>query len=297
MNVTYNANMRLMLEAMRQQSLLQQDLYTQLSSGKKINKPSDSPVDSHAVSIFNTELGEFDRLQQAVEALEPQLKQYDSIISEVQTQLSRCYVLGSEAASSTADDPAERSIIASELRSIQDQLVGLGNSTNGSDYIFSGTRTNVQPFTMDPVTRIVTYNGNNTEISVESAPNVYIKKNMEGGRVFMGTGGVFDSLTNLINAVSTSTENDIINAMDTLSTATKNIKPLVVENGQKLKDLENTKKYLMKRSTEIVSSISNLEDADLSKVASDLTLSQVTMNALYKAAASIGTNSLFSYMA
>ena len=297
MNVTYNSNMRLMLEAMRQQSLKQQDLYMQLSTGKKINQPSDSPVDSHEVSIFNKELEEFDRLQQAVESLEPQIKQYDSIISEVQSQLSRCYVLGSEAASSTADSPAERSIIASELRSIQDQLVGLGNSTNGSDYIFSGTRTNVQPFTLDPATRIVIYNGNNTEISVEIAPNVYIEKNMEGGRVFMGAGGVFDSMTNLINAVSTGTENDIINALDALSTATKNIKPLVVENGQKLANLENTKKYLMKRSTQLVSSISNLEDANLSQVASDLTLSQTALNALYKAAATIGTNSLFSYMA
>ncbi len=297
MNVTYNANMRLMLEAMRQQSLLQQNLYTQLSSGKKINQPSDNPVDSHAVSIFNTELEEFDRLQQAVDSLGPQLKQYDSIISEVQSQLNRCYVLGSEAASSTADSPTERTIIASELSSIREQLVGLGNSTNGADYIFSGTRTETEPFTLDPVTGVVTYNGNNVEISVEIAPNVYIEKNMEGGRVFMGAGGIFDSLTNLINAVSTGTGNDIINALDTLSTATKNMKPLVVENGQKLASLESTEKYLMKRSAQLVSSISNLQDADLSQVASDLTLSQTALNALYKAAATIGTNSLFSYMA
>ena len=53
----------------------------------------------------------------------------------------------------------ERGIIATELRSLQKELLASLNSTSSDNYLFGGTNTETEPFTVDATTGGLMYNG------------------------------------------------------------------------------------------------------------------------------------------
>src|SRR5690349_2087179 len=118
----------------------------QLSSGRRINQPSDDPVGiGHAISIKSLQTS----IQQYTSNLnlaKGSLGITDNAVSSMSDLMNQAYQLAVEGASSTTDQTARNAMVA-QVTALQSQLVNLANtqSPDGS-YIFAGQLNNSVPY-------------------------------------------------------------------------------------------------------------------------------------------------------
>jgi len=84
-------------------------------------------------------------------------------------------------ASSAANGPESRVMVAEEIKNIQQEISSIANRRLGDRYIFSGYKTGTVPFNADG-----TYNGDDGKIMVEVQKDVFVGMNLPGKEVFLG---------------------------------------------------------------------------------------------------------------
>jgi flagellar hook-associated protein 3 FlgL len=139
----------------------QQDIATlELSTGSKINKPSDDPAGAAQLTQIADLSSQADSFQRSISSINGILSTADSTLNLVGTALQRAISLGVEGANGTLSD-SDRTAIASELSGIQSQLVSLANTSYQGQFIFAGTA-DTQPYVVDVTAPSgVRYAGNN----------------------------------------------------------------------------------------------------------------------------------------
>jgi flagellar hook-associated protein 3 FlgL len=105
------------------------ELQTQISTGKKIIKPSDDPAAAQQLAEFDRKDADAAVFSTNITLAGSLLDQADGVLSQISTQLTRATELATQAANGTQTD-ATRKIIATELNSIVGSLVGLANTKN-----------------------------------------------------------------------------------------------------------------------------------------------------------------------
>ncbi len=123
----------------------------QISSGKRIGKPSDDPLGLSRVLGYRTELSAFEQYQKSIDLADGWLSQTNSVINEVDDLLARASELAVQMASSTSTQSG-RLGAAEEIRQIREMVLGLANSKYGNKYLFGGTMTQEAPFLSASVT-------------------------------------------------------------------------------------------------------------------------------------------------
>ena len=166
------------------QSQAQEQTYIeQLSTGKRVNVPSDDPA-AAAADVENQALqGENDQYLQNTSSLDGQFQTADSALSNVVTSLNQAISLGVQGSNGTLS-AADEQALAQEVQGIQKQVVQLANTSYQGSFIFGGTDTQSAPFTLDSTQASgVTYNGNSEENSVEIGQGASIQTNLPGSQV------------------------------------------------------------------------------------------------------------------
>lgn len=127
----------------RQTAQLQQ-LQKQLSTGLRMDKPSDDPAGIRRSIIQKDRVERFD---EHITSLE----QGSARLSQAHTQLldaQRLFVRASEIALSgkQATDDTEVDVLAQELDGLLGQLTNIANSSDHNGFLFAGTRTDARPY-------------------------------------------------------------------------------------------------------------------------------------------------------
>ncbi len=130
---------------------------TQISTGKRINTPSDDPAQAaHIVKMQQAE-SQLDQYQRNSSIAESQLSLEETALTGTANTLMRIRELALTANSGTVDDTT-RAAHAAEVELRLDELYDLANAQDTlGNYLFSGSNTQTQPFTRDPAG--VSYNG------------------------------------------------------------------------------------------------------------------------------------------
>ena len=123
--------------------VMEDQLNTQLATGKKINRPSDDPVVAIRSLRLRTSLTEIEQYykKNAPDAdnwLKITENAVDTTISLIKSMYSDC-TSGSEGFK-TADD---RNAILGDLKGLRDEIFSAGNSEYAGRYVFTGYRTGV----------------------------------------------------------------------------------------------------------------------------------------------------------
>jgi flagellar hook-associated protein 3 FlgL len=129
----------------RQRELLATQL--QVSSGKRINAPSDDPTGAAEIAALKSGIAQFSqykdnqgRAQYLLNLNETALSQFLDGLNDVRERLVE--------AGNGAYSDAERTQLAQALQGTLARLVGIANSSDGtSGYLFAGAREQTQPFT------------------------------------------------------------------------------------------------------------------------------------------------------
>jgi flagellar hook-associated protein 3 FlgL len=157
------------------------DINTQLSTGKRINQPSDDPVGAARALDLTHVTADTAQYQRNITSANARLGLEDQSLSNVTNVLGRVRTLLLQAANGTQTDET-RGDIAAEMVQLRQQLLGQANSKDGQgEYIFAGNRTGTEPFASQ---NGVTYVGDDGQRMVAAGPGLQVATGDPGSAVF-----------------------------------------------------------------------------------------------------------------
>ncbi|MCA9236569.1 MAG: hypothetical protein KDA44_13930 [Planctomycetales bacterium] len=168
-------------------------LQEQISTGRRITLPSeDGPAALRAIALQRL-LERKTQLATNVQTGQSYLGATDTALSDVATLLGdlRGSALG---VAGTASTDEERNSVIAEVNRALEQLVQVGNRKFRGRYLFAGSQTNVQPYSLSGDQ--VLYSGNDKTIRNFSDIDVLFDTNASGQTVF---GGISDQVLGGVN--------------------------------------------------------------------------------------------------
>jgi len=284
-----------LLAALEQLQQQQNTTALELSTGSKINKPSDDPSGAAELVQINDLTSQADSFQQSIGTINGLLSTADSTLSSVTTALQRAISLGIEGANGTLND-SDRAAIAAELTSIQSQLISLANVSYQGQFIFAGT-VQMQPFVANPSSpNGVSYQGNTDTNQVAIGAGYNLQVNLPGAQVFLGSGGnVFKSIQDLITAMQNNT--GIGAAVSEVGAASSYVSEQRVFYGNAMNQTNSQSTYLNSEKTGLVQQEDNVSAADIATVATQFSADQTSATAALDAIGHMSQmGSLFDYL-
>ena len=110
----------------------------QMSTGKRVNVPSDDPLAAAQMVGNQDQSNRTDQYLQNIDTLTSQLQTADGALSSVVQALTQAITLGVQGQPELCRQ-ANRQQIVQNLQGIQSQLVQLANTSVGGNYLFGGT--------------------------------------------------------------------------------------------------------------------------------------------------------------
>jgi flagellar hook-associated protein 3 FlgL len=283
------------LAALNQTRQDQETALLQLSSGRRVNQPSDDPA-AAAVLVENRDRATFNaRYLANLDSLQGQFQTADSTINSVVLALQRAVTLGVEGANGTLSDQ-DRAAITGELQGIQDQLVSLSNTSFQGRYLFSGTVTATPPFAKDnTVASGVRYDGNNAINTVQIGDGYRMAANQPGSQLFIAPGhDMFQGMTDLIQAMQSNT--GFSAAISSVRDSLDHLSGQRVFYGNAMNQGQSQSNYLGTAKLQLSQQENSLAGADIEAAASHLVNAQNSTNATLAALGRISQLSLFDYL-
>ncbi len=232
-----------------------------VSSGKRINSLSDDPRGLSDVLTMRGVKASIEQYKTNLDRASTWLKTSESSLSEVGNLLNRANSLAISGASATTSMDSRRAM-AVEVQTIRDQVFSLANSKGPTGgYLFAGTATDKQPFNI--TTTSIVFQGNSGTMKVEANANDAVTINTDAQQLFTTIYTTLDQLKTHLEGGSTTTISDVsIKAVQDGISLLNNIRGDV---GTRAKSVESFQNDHSRRIEELTSSISNLEDVDLSQ--------------------------------
>ncbi|MDX9858172.1 MAG: flagellar hook-associated protein FlgL [candidate division Zixibacteria bacterium] len=158
------------------------DLETQMSSGRRINKPSDDPSGTLRDLNYRTELAKIEQYQKNISQALNWTATYDQVLADTKNFVSEAKEIAVAMSNDTYDDIA-REASAGQIRSLIDQITSLANTRLEDRAIFAGHRTRITPFNVNATGAV--YGGNNGQIEFEVDNGQRLSVNLPGDDVFL----------------------------------------------------------------------------------------------------------------
>jgi flagellar hook-associated protein 3 FlgL len=285
------------LAAIWQTQSQEQTALQELSTGKRVNVPSDDPLASAEMVGNQDQSNRTDQYLQNIDTLNNQMQTADTALGSVVTALTQAVSLGVEGSTGTVSD-ANRQSIAQNVQGIQSQIVQLANTSISGSYLFGGTGTTAPPYTLDAASPSgATYNGNSGTNTVQIADGLDVQTNLPGDQLFQNsTGDVFGSLQALITALQTGNVSGVQTATNQVRDALNAVTGQRIFYGNAENQLNSTQTFLNQEKVNLTSQATNLVGADMAQVATDLTQAQTAYTATLAAAGKILPTSLLDYL-
>jgi len=198
MRVTNSMMVQNMLDHLKNNMGDLNNLNEQLSSGKLFQMPSDAPIKVSDSMNYKSQLNRNAQYQRNLNQAENWLNTTESSLKSSTKVVQRAREL-SIYASNDSVTSNDREKIAGEIKELRDELVDISRAELGDSYIFSGQKTNVQPFSVTGNSDYVEYQGDKEIIERRLNENVEMDINLNAQDVFEDE---INTLNNLYNQLS-----------------------------------------------------------------------------------------------
>ncbi|MEK5071476.1 flagellar hook-associated protein FlgL [Sporosarcina sp. FSL K6-1508] len=170
-------------------------LQEQLSSGKKVNRPSDDPVVVMKGMGYRMQVDKVAQYQKNLGEVNNWLDSSDDALDNVGQALHRAKELVTNAANTGAMTPEDRDKIKIELKQLQEQIQDLANTKVGDKYIFSGTMTDKPLYDKVAKSFPADTTAFDKSIEIEVFDGVNLKVNTNATALFEGIDELFKVIT------------------------------------------------------------------------------------------------------
>ncbi len=116
----------------------------QVSSGLRIQRPSDDPAGMRRSLIQKDRIERLATHEESIQAVKSRLNEAAVQLQDTNDLLTRARTIALQAPQTT--DSSERKILAQQLTGLIEQLDSIANASDENGFLFSGTAANTQPF-------------------------------------------------------------------------------------------------------------------------------------------------------
>jgi flagellar hook-associated protein 3 FlgL len=249
------------------------DVTNQISSGRRLNKPSDDPAGVAQLTRLNAQAARTADYQNTVSTVRADISLSERTLAEASGLMVRAKelaLLGGNAALS----PSDRSALAVEAAALREQLVAVANTRGSRGYIFSGRQTSTPS-----LNSLGVYQGDSLEHEVEIAPGVTARVTVTGAQAFTADGGTdaFATLQALEEALLNDDGAGVRATLGALEESRSQIVRVQAEAGLILNRLDAADEALSVTSLELAKRQSALADVDPFAAISELTQLTTTL--------------------
>ncbi|WP_258359765.1 flagellar hook-associated protein FlgL [Moorella sulfitireducens (nom. illeg.)] len=248
----------------------------QMSTGKRVNRPSDDPIVVARVLAFKTSIAANDQYKKNMEDARGWLDASERALGMATDVLQRARELAVYGSNGTMPEESMRAL-GQEVDQLLDEMVQVANTSYGGRYVFGGTYTTATPFVKVSDTTSpdypVRYEGNSGRLNWEMAPEVVVAVNEDGEKIFKNaikdnagvTSSIFDLLTELRDALNNGNNTAVSNTLGKFDQAIDHILNIRATMGAKSNRLEMAMSRLDDTQIGLTSTMSKLEDVDLAE--------------------------------
>ncbi|MFJ5769129.1 flagellar hook-associated protein FlgL [Psychrobacillus sp. NPDC093180] len=251
-------------------------LQDQITTGKKVNRPSDDPVVAMKGIGYRTALDKVEQFQRNIGEVNNWLDSSDDALDKVGSALQRANELAVKAASDTTT-PDDRAKIHSELDQLREHIQNIANTKVGDKYIFSGTKTTTPLFDEKtggyPTTGLDSFN---KDVEIEVFDGITLKANTNAIDVFKNIDQMFQDIKD--GTV------DFNAAIGKIDDQMNEILTTRADIGARQNRVELMDERLQSQSVIATKQMSENEDIDYEKVITEM----ITQESVHRAALSVG---------
>ncbi|PIR21635.1 MAG: flagellar hook-associated protein 3 [Deltaproteobacteria bacterium CG11_big_fil_rev_8_21_14_0_20_45_16] len=275
-------------------------LSEQVSSGKRINRPSDDPNAVNILKGLKNSQSKIDQYLRNIQVADRSWQQIESSIRDSHALIVRAKELALQGNNGTLGDP-EREALAVEVSELSKQLLSISNTNINGEYIFGGFKTDAKPVALDPAfpnaTPAATYSGSNQfkSLEIEEGSQIEIQERIDD--LFVGTGApddqpLFQSMAKLeaalrSNNVDDDDPNSVGQAMEDLDAGLRALQQRMAEIGGKSNRIWNTRDRLENQKVLNDEFIEQLESVDAAEAIFEMNRAQIALQATVSAAGAV----------
>lgn len=278
--------------------------HEQLSTGKRINRPSDDPTAMSRAVSYKTEISAIEQNKRAVNTARNSIESMDSALTNLNGIITRARELAMSSATGSVDAGARR-MIASEVDALLQSAIGIANTRVGDRYIFSGFQSNIPPIGS---TGAFVTDGNFVRIDISAGITVEI--NMPANRVFndatpLATAPPYDPaagtfVLQTLNTLKLALENNDVDtirqSLDNLDSVQDRVLQAIGGIGATLSKINAIEKYHNDRKHNLNTYLSNDTDTDIARAVSEMTQRQTALEGLRTVSTEFMRTSLFDFI-
>ena len=283
-------------EQTSQLAILQQ----QASTGLRILQPSDDPTAALEVMADQAQNNQLNVYQQNISDAQAKLNSSVSTLNQVSNLLTQAKDLGLQG-SNNPNSPTALQAMAAQVNSILQEVIQLANTQQNNQYLYGGTASQSQPFTVNAQGQVV-YNGSDQSMSEPTSQGLQVQTLYNGSQIFQSP-DVFQTLSGLSNALSnvnnvpTSAQTAAIQqSLTELDSANTSILDVVGQQSASLQNLQGINQQIQDVQLQTTQTIGNLQDADLSQVVVGMQEQQNLLQATLYSATRVMSLSLLNFM-
>jgi flagellar hook-associated protein 3 FlgL len=241
-------------------------LMEQLSTGKKISKPSDDPVVAMKGMYYRTNLTELEQYKRNLSESYAWMENSEAALDHVQSVMHRARELVVQGSNDTYS-PEDRQAMAKEIEQLKHDFVQVANTQVAGKYIFNGTAIDKPRITdaNDPSS----VSTENSPFEVEVSRGIKLQSNINSENVF--NKDMMEVWNGIQSALETSDTDALKDLMGRFDKAADTISAERSELGARYNRLEMVDNRIGYQEVVATRILSDNEDADIEKVITDLT--------------------------
>ena len=254
-------------------------LSNQLSSGKRISKPSDDSLGAKKLAALTSQHRRVEQYTRNIDSARHLLNVADNTLGESTTTLFRIKELAIRGLNS-AMSPNDREYLADEVVALRDHIRTLANTRTNNRFIFGGYASTTQPYD-----NAFTFVGDNNVTRFEVGEGELVEATTRGGAAFgdgtAATVDVFDNLSLLEAAIRVGDETDMQDELERLETSIEQVITTRQRVGLQLTRTQGAETVASYLKTRLPDSMSRIRDVDFPVAVSELKMIENALQATF----------------
>jgi len=260
----------------------------QISSGKQFQTMGENPVGGGQILAADRALRALSQYRRNTNDAQTRSDAEEAVLNQLTDLLSRAKELATQEGTSTANAQTHAAA-ATEVQQILDQVIQLGNTQVGTQYLFAGTQTG-QPFDATGA-----YSGDNGQHQTEVGQGYLMTTNHNGQQLLVDS-GVLTSLQSLLTQLQSGTPTSIAGTINGLDSAFTQVQTMLATTGARSNAFASALQNDDALQTTLQQLQSNVQDTDVAAASIQLAGTQTAMQAALLSASRVLSMSLVDYL-
>lgn len=290
MRVTLQGRLSQLQKAIRDHSAEVAESQIQITTGRRVLKPSDDPSAVRQAMFHRARRIQLDQFISNAELAQIDVDAAEGILNQFTDRLNRAVEIGIQMSDGTANRSAMEAG-AAELDALIDELLDLANTEFRGRFIFAGDNVLERPFSREGDQ--ILYSGTDEAIVRRIRPGLpEVRTTFPGRGIFFQEtaepneagqaavqDGIFVRLIELKNTMASGNKESLMGHVEAVREAIDRIVQVRVGLGAQSEAIGTIREQMLAERVEVENIRSQFEDADLAQVISDLQLRQIALQA------------------